>query len=88
MRASTSSSSDGLGRRHGAVVDITGNQHGVRTHVAHERHELIEHMGLILDQAAGMKKPAKMPVGGVEKTQFGSFGAVVRKARQKPCGPA
>ncbi len=69
----------GLGRRHGAVIDIAGDQHGVWPDVTDQRDELVEHMGLVFEQAAGVEQPTKMPVGGVEKTQSESFGAVARE---------
>ncbi len=60
----------GLGRRHGAVVDIARDQHGVWPDVTDQRDELVEHMGLVFEQAAGVEQPTKMPVGGVEKTHL------------------
>ncbi|SPD66579.1 protein of unknown function (plasmid) [Cupriavidus taiwanensis] len=60
-----------LGRRHGAVIDVAGNQHRIRALVADQFDKLVEEMGLVFQQAAGMEEAAEMPVGGVKETQSG-----------------
>ena len=57
----------GLGRRHRAVVDVAGEQDGVGPGVGGDTHELLQHVGLVVEQGDAVIDTAEMPVGGMEK---------------------
>ncbi len=64
----------GLDRRHGAVVDVTGDQHDVDPLLAHGRHQVVQEGGLRRPQVGPVQGPAEVPVGGVEQAHERTVG--------------
>lgn len=60
---------DGGQRRHGPVVHITCHHDGVDLAFAHSRHQMIETVGLRLEQGGPVERPPQVPVRCVQNPQ-------------------
>ncbi len=57
----------GLRGRHGAVVEVAGDDDGRRPHLPCELDQLLEHVRLVLGEVLVVEQAAEMPVGGVDE---------------------
>ncbi len=59
---------DGIGRWHGAVVDVAGDQHRVNALLDGSVDQPAQERALVLEHRLAVQRPAQMPVGGVQES--------------------
>ena len=57
---------NGFRRRHCAVEHVAGDDDGIRTGVLGQRHELLQHVSLVVRERNVVENLAEVPVGGME----------------------